>query len=192
MGHGGNITFADRGRTSNQIFVEWLDSAPQTRGYLLPSSDIVGLMVFDHQVHAINLLTKLNAESRAAAPGTQHLADELADYLLFVDEAPPAAPLTPRPGFARSLESAAPKDRLGRSLGQLDAVNRLLRYPCSYMVYSDAFDGLLPQIKQAVYRRMLDTLGNDGPRAPRAGITAADRRAVLDILRDTKPDFPTR
>jgi hypothetical protein len=191
LGHGGNITLGERGSTSNLVFVNWLDSSPETHGYLLPSSDIVGLMVFDHQVHAINLMTKLNRDSRAAAPDdTRRLTDELADYLLFVDEAPPSAPLTPRPGFAKNLEARTPKDRKGRSFGQLDAVNRLLRYPCSYMVYSDAFDGLLPAIKQAVYRRMLDTLSADDRPASRAPMAAADRRAVLEILRDTKPDFP--
>jgi hypothetical protein len=190
MGHGGNITFADRGRTSNQIFVDWLDSAPETHGYLLPSSDIVGLMVFDHQVRAINLLSKLNAVAREGGADTSALVAELADYLLFVDEAPPAAPLTPRPGFARSLLAAAPKDRRGRSLAELDAVDRLLRYPCSYMVYSEAFDALPPGIRTAVYRRMLDTLSATEARGRHAVTTAADRRAVLEILRDTKPDFP--
>ena len=142
-------------------------------------------------MRAINLLTKLNKESRAgSADVTRRLSDELADYLLFVDEAPPSAPLTPRPGFAKSLEAAAPKDRQGRSFGQLDAVNRLLRYPCSYMVYSDAFDRLPAAIKETVYRRMLDTLTTDNPAVTHAAATAADRRAVLEILRDTKPDFP--
>src|SRR5262249_35937692 len=62
--HEGNITFTSRGDTSNQVFVEWLNSSPEARGYLSPASDIVALLVFDHQVHAINLLTKLNMESR--------------------------------------------------------------------------------------------------------------------------------
>ena len=65
--HEGNITFSGRGNTSNQVFVDWLDSAPETRGYLSSSSDIVTLLVFDHQMHAVNLLTRLNWESRIAA-----------------------------------------------------------------------------------------------------------------------------
>lgn len=190
MGHGGNITFMERGSTSNQVFVEWLDSSPQTHGYLLPSSDIVGLLVFDHQVHAINLMTKLNKESRAGAADAARLTQELADYLLFTDEAPPSSPLTPRPGFAANLEASAPKDRKGRSLGQLDADKRLLRYPCSFMIYSDAFDGLPAATKEAVYRRMLDTLSSLEPPGRHSSATVADRQAVLEILRDTKPDFP--
>jgi hypothetical protein len=197
--HTGNITFFGRGSTSNQVFVDWLNSSPETRGYLSSLSDIVALLVFDHQMHAINLLTRLNWESRvassrdrASASGgpLRGLVNELAEYLLFVAEEPPSVPLTPRPGFAERLESRTPKDRQGRSCGQLDLVNRLMRYPCSYMVYSAAFEGLSPAVKEAVHGRMMAILsGNDAP-AQYARVPAADRRAVLEILRDTKPDFP--
>jgi hypothetical protein len=191
--HEGNITFSPNGNTSNQVFVEWINSAPETRGYLSASSDIVALLVFDHQMHAINLLTRLNWESRAgASDATIHrLEHELADYLLFVGEIPPAAALNPVPGFAKSLDARTPKDHLGRSFGQLDANNRLMKYPCSYMIYSEAFDGLPLAIRQAVYTRMVDVLSSDAPRAlGTARVTTADRRAVLEILRETKSDFP--
>jgi len=197
--HSGNITFSGRGDTSSQVFVDWQNSSPDTRGYLSSSSDIVSLLVFDHQVRAINLLTRLNWESRVASSegdagtsdGTiRRLVNELAEYLLFVGEAPPSVPLTPLPGFAARLERNTPKDQHGRSFGQLSAVNRLLRYSCSYLVYSEAFDGLSPAVKQAVYRRMLHLLsGNDAPGA-QLRLSADDRRAILEILRDTKSDFP--
>ena len=198
MAHRGNITFSGHGNTSNQVFVDWLNASPQAHGYLTGSSDIVALLAFDHQMHAINLLTKLNWESRVAAASEPHapraalqpLVNELADYLLFADEAPPLAPLTPPAGFAASLESRVPKDRRGRSFGQLDMVNRMLRYPCSYMVYSEAFDGLPKAVKDGVYRRMLDVLSGHEAHAARVRTSEADRRAVLEILRDTKPDFP--
>ena len=191
--HAGNITFSGNGNTSNQVFIDWLNSSPETHGYLSGSSDIVALQAFDHQMHAINLITRLNWESRVAAPDAtmRRLERELADYLLFVGEVPPSAALTPPSGFSRSLEVRTPKDHLGRSFAQIDAADRLLRYPCSYMIYSQAFDGLPAEIKQAVYRRMLDVLSNDAPRAPgTAHVTADDRRAVLEILRETKADFP--
>jgi hypothetical protein len=197
--HTGNITFFGRGSTSNQVFVDWLNSAPETRGYLSPLSDIVALLVFDHQMHAINLLTKLNWESRVASSngrasvsdGVLHgLVNELAEYLLFVGEVPPSVPLIPRPGFAERLESRIPTDRRGRSLGQLDLVNRLMRFPCSYMVYSEAFEGLPPAVKDAVYGRMVDILRRTDVDAKSPRVSADDRRAVLEILRDTKPEFP--
>jgi hypothetical protein len=199
--HTGNITFSGRGNTSNQVFIDWLNSAPETRGYLSPLSDIVALLVFDHQMHAINLLTRLNWESRVASTRDhvsasddtlRSLVNALAEYLLFVGEVPPSVALTPRPGFAERLASRTPEDRHGRSLGQLDLVNRLARYPCSYMVYSEAFEGLSPAVKQAVYGRMIGLLAGHDRDARSVRMSAEDRRAVLDILRDTKPDFPRR
>jgi hypothetical protein len=197
--HTGNITFSGGGSTSNQVFIDWLNSSPETRGYLSPLSDIVALLVFDHQMRAINLLTRLNWEARVASadrdaaisdPALRGLANELADYLLFLSEQPPTVPLIARPGFAERLERKAPKDRRGRSFAQLDLEARLLRYPCSYMVYAEAFDGLPPAVKQSVYARMIEVLSSPDRRVGGARVSAADRRAVLEILRDTKPDFP--
>ena len=97
------------------------------------------------------------------------------------------------PGFARHLEATTPKDRRGRSFGQLDLVNRLLRYPCSYMIYSDAFDALPAAVRTVVYRRMIDTLSGGGTAHPDyRALTPDARLAILEILRDTKPDFPAR
>jgi hypothetical protein len=182
--HAGNITTTPRGFTSNQVFVDWMNSAPETRGYLSPLSDIVALLVFDHQTHAINLMTRINWESRIDAPAgeLQALVDQLADYLLFVGEMPPSVPLAPRPGFAEHLAARIPRDRKGRSLADLDLDRRLMRYPCSYMIYSEAFDALPTAVKQRVYRRMLETLSTTRVRDD-------DRRAILEILRDTKPEF---
>lgn len=199
--HSGNITFSTRGATSSQVFVDWMNSAPETRGYLSSSSDIVGLLVFDHQMHAINLLTRLNWESRVAASaghdsgpndGVRRLVVELADYLLFAGEVPPSVPLKARQGFAERLEAKTPKDHRGRSFGQLDLVDRLLRYPCSYMVYTEAFDALPPAVRQAVYRRMIDVLSANDAHDARFRLTGDDRTAILEILRDTKADFPER
>jgi hypothetical protein len=190
--HEGNITFSTKGNTSSQVFIDWINSDPDARGYLSAQSDIVSLLVFDHQMHAINLLTRLNWESRiAAAREVEGLATELADYLLFTGEVPPSVPLVALPGFARDLASAAPADHLGRSCAQLDLDRRLMRYPCSYMVYSDAFGALPAAVKQAIYARMLERLSTeDVRRAPQVRLTADDRKAVLEILRETKPDFP--
>ena len=109
--------------------------------------------------------------------------------MLFADEPPLPAPVKGTSGFAERFSAEGPKDAKGRSLRQLDLQTRLLRYPCSYMIYSDAFGALPAPMRAAVYARLADVLsGND--RDPRyARLSAADRRAVLDILRATKPDW---
>jgi len=88
------------------------------------------------------------------------------------------------------FESRTPRDRQGRSLGQLDLTKRLLRYPCSYMVYSDAFDALPSAVKDAVYRRLFEILSGDHADARYAHLSAEDRRAIIEILRGTKHDLP--
>ena len=151
-------------------------------------------------MRAINLLTRLNWEARVAAAGTSaaastagigELANELADYLLFVGEAA-AGGAADRARRASRRPRGAGRRRTGRAdrSAQLDLTTRLMRYPCSYMIYSEAFDGLPAAVKQAVYARMLDVLSSPDLRVSDARVSAADRRAVLEILRETKPDFP--
>jgi len=191
--HGGNITVAgdppDASATSNEVLIRWTNSAPETRGYRSAESDIASLMVFDHQVHAVNLLTRLNWESRVDG-AWRDVADQLVDYFLFVGEEPPPARLVPRAGFAAAFTAGAPTDRLGRSLRQLDLESRLLRYPCSYMIYTSAFDHLPARAKQAVYSRMWTVLSGRDAAPKYAHLSATERRAIIEILRETKGDLP--
>lgn len=85
-----------------------------------------------------------------------------------------------------------PRDSKGRSLRDLDLTRRLMRYPCSYMIYTDAFDRLPAAAKALVYERMWQILsGAAGLKASTTHtLTAADRRAIVEILRETKKDLP--
>jgi hypothetical protein len=162
-------------------------------GYLSPGSDIVALMVFDHQMHMTNLLTRAGWETRFAlyektiTPeklGT--MAKEIVDYMLFVDEAPISSPVRGTLGFEEKFASQGHFDGNGRSLRQFDLNRRMMRYPCSYMVYSAAFDGLPEEAKNAIYQRMWRVLSG----AEHSRLSEDDRRAIIEILRDTKKDLP--
>ena len=200
LGHRGNLTAMPHPTkgpviVSDHVSIEWRNSAPETRGYLSGDSDLAALLVFDHQVTAMNLLTRLNREARVPGADVSQgmLPDrvrELADYLLFVDEAALAVTTDPRPGFAAHLAASVPADRRGRSLGELDLARRVFRYPCSYMVYSDAFTALPPAVKDAVYRRLFDVLSGRVADARYARLPAADRIAAAEILLDTRADLP--
>jgi len=98
-----------------------------------------------------------------------------------VDEAPLASPIHGSSGFAEKFAALPPRDSTGRSLRQFDLQHRLMRYPCSYMIYSPAFDALPADLKDAVYHRMWQILSGKNP---------TDRRAVAEILRETKPGLP--
>ena len=71
------------------------------------------------------------------------------------------------------------------SYSDLDLTTRLMRYPLSYMVYTEAFDGLAAEVKDAVYRRLFSLLrGRDRhPRYAHPRLPAA--RAAAQILRET-------
>jgi hypothetical protein len=168
-------------------------------GYLSPHSDVAAHLVFTHQMHMMNLLTRVGWETRAAIAdeGSQAgrrvaatLAVDFVDYLLFVDEPPLPSPVNGASGFAERFSALGPRDRQGRSLRELDLKTRVLKYPCSYLIYSPAFDALPAEAKGAVYDRLSVVLsGKDAsPRYRR--LTAADRRAIVEILRDTKSDLP--
>ena len=162
------------------------------QGYLSPGSDIVALMVFDHQMHMTNLLTRAGWETRFALyektltpEKLAAMAQEIVDYMLFVDEARISSPVRGTAGFEEKFAAQGPSDRKGRSLRQFDLQRRMMRYPCSYMIYSAAFDGLPVEAMAAIYRRMWRGLSSENPR-----LSIQDRRAIVEILRDTKKDLP--
>jgi hypothetical protein len=171
-----------------------LDGKIDTGGYLSKYSDIVALMVFEHQMRAINLLTRAGWEARYAAYRKTTPSPDapavLADYFLFVDEAPLKGRIEGSSGFDRKFAAGGPRDSKGRSLRQFDLERRLMRYPCSYMIYSPAFDALPAGTRDAVYQRMWAVLSGKESGERYARLTAADRQAVIEILRETKPGLP--
>lgn len=203
LGHLGNTTVTPHPTSgpvivSNHVLIEWMNRPAEGDRYPSSDSDLAALMTFDHQMHALNLLTRLNWEARVAVaegrtlPGDpevdRHL-QALVDYLLFVDEAPLAFEVTPRPGFAESLARRVPADALGRSLGTLDLQTRLLRYPLSYMVYSEAVAALPALVRQEVFRRILAVL-SEGGGADYAHLTPEDRQSIIEILEATRAHLP--
>jgi hypothetical protein len=178
-------------------------------GYQSMSSDIAALLVLSHQTHMTNLLTRVGWEARAAdpalhapfvaAPGEESriaqmmggIATEVVNYLLFVDEAPLTGRIRGSSGFTERFAAAGPRDAKGRSLHELDLSRRLMKYPCSYLIYSDAFDGLPPAARDPIYRRMWAVLSGEERGEPyRTALPLVDRQAIVEILMDTKKDLP--
>ena len=199
MRHMGNAIVANReeadaaisDRTLNQTS---LDGRFDPRGYPSAHSDIVALMVFQHQSHMMNLITRIGWEARiAASEGPVDVTsgplrdgiNELVDYLLFVDEQPLTSPVKGTSGFAEMFAAQGPVDRHGRSLRQLDLEHRLLRYPCSFMIYSDAFRALGADVQRAIRDRVAAILSGRDASAKYARLSESDRRAVREILDET-------
>jgi hypothetical protein len=175
--------------------------------FLRPTSDIVALQVLEHQLHAMNLMTRAAWEHRLVAGAAadapvaardeprltarvHEAVDELVDYLLFVDEVP-LGTIKGNSGYAEWFQAQGPKDASGRSLRDLKLDGRLMKHPLSYTIYSTAFDGLPPAVRQGVYRRLWDVLASAPADKRYAHLSAADRRAMLEILQATKKDLPS-
>jgi hypothetical protein len=168
-------------------------------------------MVLGHQSHMHNLITRAGYEARIAANYDQSIrkqqeelsgtesevtkrrldraADELVRYMLFMDEPALDEPIAGTSPFAAEFSNAGPRDPRGRSLRDLDLNRRLFKYPCSYLIYSDAFNGLPNTIKGRVYRQLWEIVTARNRNIDYA-MTARDRQNVFEILRDTKPDLP--
>ena len=198
--HLGNAPIADQALRDVQINESNLNLTTladrfDTRSYLSPHSDIVALLVFDHQMRMMNLLTRLGWEARilehdgrTTSSSLTNVATEVVDYMLFVDEAPLDG-ITGTSGFAERFGALGPRDSKGRSLRDLDLQRRLFRYPCSYMVYSEAFEALPEAARTAVYARLLHVLAGKDTSSRYQKLTSTDRQAILEILRETKKDL---
>lgn len=156
---------------------------------LLPTSDLVALMTFEHQTQMINLFTRIGWEARLAdhdgaldadeAAARRAGIEEIVRYMMFAEEAPLSEPIAGVSSFTGTFPTRGPRDSQGRSLRDFDLQTRLFRYPLSFMVYSDLFDGLPEAIRDGVYARLLAVLEG-----------RADGAAILTIMRETKSGLP--
>src|SRR5262245_33985062 len=180
--------------------------------YAGQDSDLVALMVLEHQTRLHNLLTRANWETRIALqqqgdmnrvlgqPSDQWFdstrrrihgqSEELLKYLLFAGETKLDSPVAGTSGFQEEFSKAGPRDRRGRSLRDFDLKTRLFRYPCSFLIYSEAFDALPSAARDYLYRRLHEVLTGKDQGKDFAGLSVDDRTAIREILLDTKPGLP--
>lgn len=214
--HMGNVTAdeeapqsLDREAGAN---VRDLSDHVNTGPYLTNHSDIVALMVLEHQTRMHNLITRLNFETRSAQhydaimnkalerradhrseSTTRRInsaAEKLVEYMLFSAEFPLSAAVAGTSTFAADFSKRGPRDSQGRSLRELDMKRRMMKYPCSYLIYSTPFDALPEAAKSRVYERLLEVLSGEDQSEAFAHLSTRDRGNILEILRDTKRDLP--
>jgi hypothetical protein len=169
-----------------------------TKEYLSPHSDIVALMVLGHQTHVHNMITSGAYEIHDAiekglsgkmSEVVKDAGERIVRAMMFVGETPLTDPVAGTSSFAADFVKQGPRDKQGRSLRELDLKRRLLRYPLSYLVYSKSFDGMPDVLKDYVYRRFRQILSGEETSTDFAHISEADRKAIFEILKDTKPGF---
>jgi hypothetical protein len=203
--HWGNLTASVTRETIGdaKAFLRRLDLRPganvtslearfDTTPYLTPYSDMAALLVLTHQTRIHNLITRAryDIETQGDDPEQVRAAVEpLVRAMLFVWEEQLQAPVAGTTTFVSDFAKAGPHDRQGRSLRELQLDKRLFRYPLSYLVYSEQFDGLQPAAKGQFFRRVRAILTGEDKNRDFSHLSEADRQAILEILTDTKPEF---
>lgn len=186
---------------------KWFD----TSDYLTPHSDLVALLVLEHQAMAHNLITQANFGTRQALHFDRALSKDLGEdsaelrtstksriksvceplveYLLFCEEAPLTAEIKGTSDFAAEFAKTGPRDKQGRGLRDFDLRTRMFKHPCSYLIYSDNVLKLPADAKDYVFRRMREVLTGEDTTEKFKHLSAADRSTILAILQETHPDF---
>jgi hypothetical protein len=215
MKHMGNLTAKDRDTAEfEEPESGWnrtsLDDLVNTRPYLKPTSDIVALMVLEHQTQMHNFITLANFETRSAQHYDQLMnktlgrdpdfqsesavrrmesaAEKLVRYLLFDDEFPLTDPVKGVSNFTTEFAARGPFDSQQRSLRAFDLQRRLFKYPCSYLIYSKSFAALPAELKQIIFRKLYDVLAAESSDDEYDHLSLGDRQAIWEILSETHPE----
>lgn len=180
--------------------------------YLTAHSDIVSLMILEHQTAMHNLITNANFETRFAlkdqavmdeildrdpnifSESTKrriaNVGNKLVDYMLFKDEFHLTDTITGTSGFAKHFSSLGLQDHQGRSLRELNLNTHLFTYPLSYLIYSPQFDALPEAMLDYVYLRLWNILNGKADRSDYPFLTDEISKDIREILLDTKTDLP--
>jgi hypothetical protein len=182
------------------------------RPYLTPHSDIVALMILQHQSMMHNVLTAANHsgritardavimnkalerpeefESESTARRYASAAENVVKALLFCDAVPLTDEVKGTSTFAEEFSARGPFDSEGRSLRQLNLKTRLLEYPCSFLIGSDSFRQLPEGVKTRIWKRLDDILTRKDSSAKFTHLTESDRTAIRQIIIETCDDVP--
>jgi hypothetical protein len=215
--HLGNLTVEERvtpEEVDNKAGLNVTDLSPffKMSAYLTPHSDIVALMVLEHQTQMHNLITRagfltrmavyeqaeldkaLGRDAKGLTDSTvsriKNAGEPLVKYMLFSEESALTDRLQGDTTFAADFAKRGPFDKKGRSLRDFDMRTRMFKYPCSYLIYSAAFDALPAEVKDYVYPRLWDVLSGNETGKEFAHLSATDRIAIREILVETKPNLP--
>ncbi len=184
-----------------------LDGLVDTDSYPARHSDIVALLVIEHQLALQNLITRVNYDTRTAleagdgtaADGTTaagvaggvvaDIAEPLVRTMLFTDAVELGGAIEGASRFAEMFAARGVRDSAGRSLRDLDLTRRVFRYPLSYLIHSEAFAALPYATRSYVYRRFTEITAGEDPNGGFGHLTLADRVAMREILADTHSEF---
>jgi hypothetical protein len=216
--HLGNLVFNDKvepQKVDNASGLNLTDLTGRLRkqDFLTSHSDIVALMVLEHQTDTQNYITRASFATRQALHFQRALNRELGnpldevrdstksriksaceplvEYMFFCKEAPLTDKILGTSQFATEFPQRGRRDSKGRSLREFDMTRRMFKHPFSYLVYSPSFAALPQEAKDYVFRRMTEVLSGKDQNEKFQHLSAEDRQNIREILQDTLPEFRT-
>lgn len=185
-----------------------------TSEYLSPHSDLVALLVFEHQAEVHNRITRAALETNIAlhqqrefdtilqrktegyTEGTFRRIDSacesLVEYLFFCQEAPLGGKVKGTSTFAADFSAKGPKDQKGRSLRDFDLCERIFKYPLSYMAQSRSFEELPGEVKEMAISKITEILKKGAKVDKYAHLTPNLRAEICTILSQSSPVWKLR
>jgi hypothetical protein len=177
--------------------------------YISDKSDVVALLVSEHQTFVQNLITRVlykvstimsrgdgNPAPRSWADieprrqtALKQVSEPLIRALFLTDAVPLAGQVITSSGFSERFAQRGPKDSEGRSLRELKLEKRLFRYPLSYMIYTESFNTLQPFVREYIDARIVEVLQGRDQTGISAKLTDEERASISQILADTAPRF---
>lgn len=186
---------------------ETLEQYFDPSAYLRPSSDIVALMVLEHQTDGYNLLTQANLVSQHAIFNCEKLiagggdsvsemqkmhdriatvARPLVEYLFFAEEFEISQPISSVSGYRASFELRGLRESKGRSLRDFDLTRRLFQHPLSYLIYAPVFEGI-PVMLQDELATQIESVLNNPNANTKIKLSDVDRENIKAILHEVPP-----
>lgn len=199
----GNLMFEGRAISISEIDLlangnkRELSSMLNTAPYLSEHSDIVALLVMQHQTQVQNTMTKaawdyrqlMDEEGSVVIEKLAELANPVLEALLMKNEALLGDQIQGLSGFAEYFQNLGPFDSSRRSLRDLDLTERVFKYPLSYLIYSDSFTALPEPLHSYLVDTVYQILSADEDHADFAHLDAETRTAILQIVNSTAPGF---
>ncbi len=198
----------DRDKGANKVD---LSEHFRPQSYLSPHSDIVALMVLEHQTQMHNAIAAANYETRQALHQSYQMnellerepdhisesaqrriasaAENVLEYMLMCDEFQLTDAVSGSSNFAADFREHGKSDSKGRSLRELDLQTRLFRYPCSYLIHSPAFDALPDEVRHPILTGLVSILAGENDSENFNHLSPKLRDEIRSILRATHPEF---
>jgi hypothetical protein len=189
---------------------QFFDAKPYLNG---GRSDVLALMILEHQVGVHNILVEANlttqntlyrhvemqkafgepVDTPLSETNTRildRMAEKVLKQMLYVDEFVLPAGVEGDPAFQEAFQINTRESTDGRSLKDFRLYERLMKYRCTHLIYSEAFSHLPDEMRTLILEKLHGILTEPSAWPDFAHLSESEREHILQILKDTMTDLP--